>query len=299
MSDALEGIDPEVVELLREAMRAGDSAIFRGGPAAPGEADGDALTPWTPGLALAERHLIAVHRAETALLLREAFTLSFLDDPRAAASFAPAAELPDPGEWVGRARHQLGSDLEDGGDPEARELLESGVEWGPRAGPSPEILARAALRVEPCDKARIYQAELAVMRGRLDEARDWLGAVLGGLPCDLHRWIAWKNLGFSYLEEGQLGLALDAYERAAGIEGSDADSLFYAFVLALRSGQEARARDLAAAIEERIPEGDPSVESFVDQVSGDGPGGKAVIGPLPSGTWDRFGPDVERIAHVF
>ena len=207
-------MDPEVEGILREIAADPRSRLLRVDRPGLFSAilDHDPrISSFAAGLTAAERHLLDVHRAEVAWLLREACLMKFYGD----VDYAMWVDetLPKQGsrristiaQWNRRKEAELALD-EDESVGDAYDLVRRCFES--RAALSVTQLASMALRLEPRDNARLYIAFDLLFTRQVDASRRILLDLFESPPSLANAAAAHEALALGYAIQGDRGAAL-------------------------------------------------------------------------------------------
>lgn len=263
-------LDPEVEALIQEALRDPEARLLSADPATGrSKAVGvrglsDPLSPRSPELSKLERHMVQKHRDLIALLLRQAYIRS---KARAASTryiwhrsvtVDRELDVPKNGTWArrvnGASRLPVGESLvRDGVD-----LLVEGQTV------TSESLALAALRLAPCDQARLYLADCWIRKDRWAEAFDVLDDVLANGPSDLHRSYVWEKAAMARWGRGEVEQALEAYRIAASTSEARPVPVGNWFLLACYLANREEALSAAQRLEDWLTPDHYAITALVD-----------------------------------
>lgn len=249
-------IDPRLAEMLASAARRKGSALFRVSAAQRQRQPFERVrvSRATAGLGVAERELVDLHRAALARLLHEAFFLA-VDEAWKEQPIERLFAMPEPAGW--RARGTAALD-----ELPAHPTLEDGLALlGRCLGASdpaqlehPRDLLLVALRLEDTENARNDVALDLIGAGEPRSARRLLQGILANAPSDLHAWLAWLNVAYSFTRERDYRSALDAYVRAKGLPAARLAAWVGTFISALLAGDSVEAARMSRELEERANE---------------------------------------------
>lgn len=216
---------PDLEEVLRDVARDPRAKLLR----VPTSGDlvrafrDEPVGPAAPGLVAAERHLLAVHRAELAFLLRERCVMELFAAPDAEYTLERSVtldrelEVPEGSEWRSRAQGAL--ELAQG--PELaleRDLLAACVDV-PLGRAGITELALASRRIEKAPQPWVYASIEATDERRWQEALRFCRSLVEEGASRFHQSYAWHQAG-----------------RALGLSGRHSDSRF-AFEVAVECGE--------------------------------------------------------------
>ena len=275
MNDHGPFLTPEVEEILTDIAGDARARLFKidDPEALRGMFEEDpGVSPSAAGLTPAEEHLLRVHRAEVADVLRKICIRRISEDADglglASRSSTAAYQNYRPRRRVERAdiRDELVSD--------AQRLLDACCSrFGER--PSLAYLAMTALRLEPGASSRIHLFIDAMNRGRLDHCRRLLTIAHRTVSPDYADRV-WDFSGLLSAFERRPDLAHDEFMKAYRMSRNRLTPLMSAFGNALESGDEHRIRRCTSIVDETIKPGDPKLLDYVSsQVD------RATIGKLP------------------
>ena len=209
-----------------------------------------------PFFTRAERHLVAEYRHEVGRWLFEGAKLLYLSAPRSLSgafrgSFAGWGEI--------RSLVKLGQDrdrllrqrlLDD----ESRAALEPSM---PAAalGNDARALAVASLRLVPRDSARNLIALASFLLGKRSEGFSELAEIVEHRPTDWYRSVAWQNIAFGHLEDGDLAASHAHYLEAHRAGEPRPEPLVGLVTTCLLEGDRGKARRFAGLLSELPREG--------------------------------------------
>jgi hypothetical protein len=258
--------EPEIEGLLREIAADPRSTLLRVDRPAVVRGLFDRGLPiraHATGLTSAERHLLQVHRAELAFMLRQACVSKLYAHPEAKfrliRNVAPGVrvEAPPPSHWRRNLGHELRIARADGIEFEGIELLQSCVAADGFARASVAQLAAASIRLEPTDQARIYSAVALMFDGDDRTAVDVFHRVIDATSSRRMQACAWTEIGDAANRQGRFGNAIICYRTAARLDADWAPApLSLMSVGTVIANVEAIGR--AAMVVERLFEVNPS-----------------------------------------
>lgn len=254
MSPETPFLDPEVKELVREVLSDPKAKLLTARSAADLPARAAFLEPVRPsdmGLTTAERHLLRAYREEVAWILRNAATRALLEGPGLRPLTYVSEERcarPAPSDEVeSRARSTQESRLRGSIDAEDASALE---EVRQACGPgSAAELAAIALRLVPCDSARVCLAYASIMLSRFAVADGILQRVIKGTVSDLSRSVGHENLGLSLFRQHRWEESREALSSACGIGPLRPGPLIGLLATESRRGDLAAVRRVGARID--------------------------------------------------
>lgn len=231
-----------------------------------------------PFLTRAERHLVAEYRHEVGQWLFEAAKQQYLGTPRPLSgafhgSFAGWGQI--------RSLAKLGEDrdrllpqkLLDG---ESKAALEQAMP-AQAGGQEARALAVASLRLVPRDSARNVAALASFLVGNRFGGFRELAEIVEHRPTDWYRSVAWQNIAFGYLEDGDLAASHARYMQAHSAGELRPEPLVGLVTVGLLTGDRADARRFTAMLSEL-----PSKDSMACVgESREWVAGKLVMGGLP------------------
>jgi hypothetical protein len=236
------------------------------------------------GLDAVERELIAVHRSETAWLLRQICLNRLLDDetgPGIVNRYATSGNytVADPDE-IARRREELGDvrDLsptraslttatsrqqQDAWMQDASRLVDEFVRAPRESSPSVLTLASLSLRLEPTNQGRLLAAIDLVQRGSPQTAIRLALDVLDSHPTNEHAARAWECIGSAHLTLESRDEALDAYRHATSQVEAPYLLLMNRLLVAAQLGLDGDVIDSSRRLEELVSVDHPVVACFV------------------------------------
>ena len=280
-------LDPEFEAILREMASKPGSVLLRA--ARPGVlrslyAREEVIRPSATELDAVERELLAVHRSETAWLLRQVCLHKLLANelsPRILNRYATSREyrVADAAE-IARRRDELGDEsglraaraTEAGAAPrvapnerlqEASRLIGEFVRAPRASSPSVLALATLSLRLEPTNQGRLLAAIDLVQRGSPQTAIRLALDVLDSHPTNEHAARAWECIAASHVK---LGSKADAYRaNCHGTRQVDAPFLMLMnrVLFAAQFGLEKDVIESARRLDEFLRPDHPALECFV------------------------------------
>lgn len=261
-------LDPQIAELVREAVRDEGARLF----AAPRLEDVPGLAalreptrPSATGLPKAERHLLQTYREEAAWLLREAAALACLSrsDQRILRHVDVTTRVDPPArpELARASRNVLDHGRTAVEDAECVQALEGLLEGDAQPLAPAARLATFSLRLVPTDEARLC-LHVALRQDELEEpaaaiARD----LIEHLPTALNASIAWCNIGAAALHSGALVEARDAFCRAAQHSPNPFAMLSWVST-ACQLGDQEDALRASATLDDRLACDHPAIDEY-------------------------------------
>lgn len=259
--------DPEVDGLLREIAADPRSSLFKfGAPRNPMSwaEYTEPLSPWTPDLTTAERHLLRVHRADVAQLLRERWGIELILRPPGRVHIVVGESAQEPGAKVFAERWREKAH----GQPELvpgtqGDLLLRMGERAPLGTEDLSELVHTAMRLDPSNCSRIYLAQDSVRRGELRSARTVLAQVLSTEPdpsLAVHGW-----MGIAQIESmrGNLRNARDLYDSGVKASPGFLVGMASSILLSAQVGDREALLSKGRALDELGPAHDPALDAFV------------------------------------
>lgn len=259
-------LDPEIAELVRDAVRDEGARLFttpRLEDVAGLAALREPVRSTAPGLAKAERHLLQVHREEAAWLLRQASMAASM--PRYGPRVHHYVDVhrrvnpAEPDELRARSENVLSRGRTALEDPDCVHGLETIVRDGQPAGAA--ALATLSLQLVPSDEARLCLYGALRLDGMEDLARTVALDVVGHAPSAINGSIAWSNIASALIARGEWTEARSAYRRAARQLPNPFAMMNWLFT-ACQLGDRTDALRAAATLEDTVSPEHPAVEEY-------------------------------------
>ena len=301
-------LDPEVDGLLREIAADPRSSLFRAPRPAPAVAWAglsDCASERSPDFTAAERHLLAVHRAEVAWLLKKRWSIEITSAPQRVTAIAYQTTVPrvsnhrTPVAWDHDAEATLAQAPR---QDEESKLLQSLV--GRRSFDDVTLsrLVATAMYIEPSNHGRIYLAQDLIRADQVRAARALLEKVIRTEVRGRYESYALDNIAVIEGNRLNFHLARDLYARAASIGDVRTTPLGCWFLLSLQTADMEQALEAGARIDALPAASDSLVDSFVVAQRQTRQGGfwspTEFCVPTLRRLGDCLGPRARRVAHA-
>ena len=272
MNETALPFDPQVTDLLREALGGRENGLFpklTRGSLRSLQTFEEPLSGGALDLTKAQRELISVARAEAAFLLNEAWNVDFAADRTWGPVFsrwvtADREVRPlEPDRWRRRARFGLDHGGNTPRDRPWRGLLREGLEADPLAWRKPLELLMTANRLVPNESTRIRIGLELLRLGQPHSAERILRGVAHGTHSDLIESIARGNVGLCRFLASDLRGALASYRRSALTTELRPASVIDWHLAACQAGDDSEALESAQCLDELVPPNHPAVETAV------------------------------------
>ena len=262
MKETLKALDPEIEEILEKIARSSGGRFLTDDD----DRDGTGLIgyelpsrPPASDLAAAERHLLAVHRAELAYLLRTAYWVALVSDETSENHVKHDFGIEEREDWREDAEAELEAlPLLGECDPLTRCLS---LKLGRHPARADYLLA--ALSLERTIDAQNDLALEYILSGEYGQAEAVLRRLETAAFTPRQELIAWHNMGFLRASQGQDAPAAEAFAVATTILGGDPETFFNLLRCALRLGDESLARRTGEALEDQVDLNDENLARFV------------------------------------
>lgn len=267
------------------------------------------VSPKSPGLTRAEKHLLEVHRERAAAFLRRVFGSRLISDPKGSIDFqrhTSATVVVPLEDYASQARAARGilsvRAVEAENDP-TNDILSS-IGHGKHACLStPLQIALAAYRLDPCDSSRVHVAMDSIRMRKPRQAIRTLHRVLENGCSSSTEPYAWEILGMANSREGQYKRALNCYKTASYSSPDHYLAALSILFLSIQLAMEEKIIEEAVRVDDLLAHDHPAVESFVARhnlrrIRGDWTPSSASARALDR-VVDNLKPAARRIASVF